>query len=53
MTDAPDLEGLEAGFVEYAKAYSERKGITYAAWREAGVPASILKDAGIKRTRSS
>lgn len=48
-----DMSRLEAGFVEYAAGYSDRKGITYAAWREAGVPASVLKDAGIKRTRTS
>ena len=50
---AADMSRLEAGFVEYAAEYSERKGITYAAWREAGMPAAVLKDAGIKRTRSS
>ena len=44
-----DLGALEEGFVEYASAYSERKGITYAAWREAGVPASVLRKAGIGR----
>jgi hypothetical protein len=31
--------------------YSERKGIGYQAWREAGVPADVLKRGGIKRTR--
>lgn len=46
-----DLDELEKGFVEVAKSYSERKGITYTAWREAGVPASVLKEAGIPRTR--
>ena len=44
-----DREGLEAGFVEYAASYGERKGISYAAWREVGVPASVLKAAGIRR----
>jgi len=44
-----DLEGLEAEFVETAKGYSERKGISYAAWRELGVEASVLKKAGISR----
>jgi hypothetical protein len=44
-----DLEGLEAEFVEAAKGYSERKGISYAAWRELGVDASVLKKAGISR----
>ncbi len=48
-----DLEELEKGFVEYAASYSERKGISYAAWREAGVPAPVLKAAGIKRTRKT
>lgn len=50
LTDAADLEALEAGFVEYAKAYSARKGISYTAWREAGVPAAVLKRAGIGRS---
>jgi hypothetical protein len=42
-----DLSGLENDFVASAKAYSERKGISYAAWRELGVPREILKRAGI------
>ena len=49
--EAVDLESLEKDFVKAAKEYSERKGITYSAWREAGVPAAVLKDAGIPRTR--
>ena len=48
-----DLEGLQKAFVGAAKEYSERKGITYSAWREAGVPAAVLKEAGIPRTRRS
>jgi hypothetical protein len=40
---------LEAEFVEHAKGYAERKGISYAAWREAGVPAAVLRAAGIGR----
>ena len=44
-----DLEGLEKEFVEAAPGYSKRKGISYAAWREAGVPAATLKAAGISR----
>jgi hypothetical protein len=44
-----DLAALEAAFIEAAKAYSERKGISYQAWRELGVPASTLKAAGIGR----
>jgi hypothetical protein len=46
-----DMNGLEKGFVEMAGEYSERKGISYGAWRAAGVPANILKAAGIARTR--
>ena len=46
-----DLSALEAAFVDAAKGYSERKGISYAAWREAGVPAATLKAAGISRGR--
>ena len=49
--EEPDLEALENAFVDAAAEYSERKGITYTAWREAGVPAATLKRAGIKRTR--
>ena len=48
---AADLDGLEAGFEKHAASYSQRKGITWAAWREAGVPAAILRRAGIKQTR--
>ena len=49
--DQPDLETLEAGFVAVAADYASRKGITYSAFRELGVPASALKQAGIARTR--
>lgn len=44
-----DLSKLEDRFVKAAKDYAERKGISYAAWREAGVPAEVLKRAGISR----
>lgn len=47
--DTVDLSQLEEEFVEAAKDYGERKGITYAAWREAGVDAAVLKRAGIRR----
>ena len=41
---------LEADFVKTAaKATPQRKGISYAAWRELGVPADVLKKAGISR----
>jgi hypothetical protein len=44
-----DLSELEEGFVSAAKAYGDRKGITYTTWREFGVPASVLKRAGVGR----
>jgi hypothetical protein len=47
LGETVDLSGLEAGFVAVAKPYSERKNISKAAWREAGVPAAVLKAAGI------
>ncbi|MDJ0960446.1 MAG: hypothetical protein QNJ88_07290 [Acidimicrobiia bacterium] len=46
---AADIEALEAGFIANAGPYSARKGISYAAWREVGVPATVLKKAGIGR----
>jgi hypothetical protein len=51
MGQQQDASGLEDGFVKYAATYSERKGISYSAWRAAGVPAAVLKKAGIARTR--
>jgi hypothetical protein len=44
-----DLSSVEKAFVKAAKPYSENKGISYATWREAGVPADVLKKAGITR----
>jgi len=42
-----DLAALEAGFIAVAKPYSERKGISKAAWREIGITPAVLKAAGI------
>jgi uncharacterized protein YicC (UPF0701 family) len=53
QTSEVDLAKLEEDFVRTAKAYGERKGITYATWREAGVPAQVLRRAGITRGRGS
>jgi uncharacterized protein YicC (UPF0701 family) len=47
-----DISELEAEFVKAAKGYAERKSISYAAWRELGVPAATLKEAGIGRGSS-
>lgn len=49
LTVTHDLSALEAEFVKAAKGYSRRKGISYAAWRAAGVDASVLAKAGITR----
>ncbi len=52
IENSVDIETLEAGFVEHARSYSDRKGVSYTAWRgEFGVPAKILRSAGIKETR--
>jgi hypothetical protein len=45
-----DVAELESDFVAAAAAYGDRKGITYSAWRELGVPGSVLTKAGISRT---
>ena len=50
MQAGVDLEALENEFVKAARGYSARKGISYAAWRELGVPPSVLKRAGITRS---
>ena len=50
MDSAVDLSAIESSFVKVAKSYSERQGISYAAWREVGVEASVLKKAGIGRS---
>ena len=44
-----DLVALEREFAKVAKGYAHRKGISYAAWRELGVPPEVLKRAGIAR----
>jgi len=44
-----DMQALEDEFVKAAPDYSLRKGITYAAWREAGVDPAVLRRAGIRR----
>jgi len=50
-TGGSDLKSLEAAFVKIAKQFGENRGIGYGAWRDAGVPAPVLKRAGIARTR--
>jgi uncharacterized protein YicC (UPF0701 family) len=45
-----DLDSLEKEFIAAAAPYSARKGISYSAWRELGVPSPVLAKAGIGRS---
>lgn len=45
-----DISSLEEAFVKVAKGYSARQGISYAAWRQVGVEAGVLRRAGIGRS---
>ncbi|HEX5366351.1 MAG TPA: hypothetical protein VFW63_06795 [Acidimicrobiales bacterium] len=45
-----DLEALERDFVASVAPYSARKGISYATWREVGVPATVLERGGMSRS---
>lgn len=51
VEDVESIERLEAKFVEYAASYSERKDVSYTAWRQFGVPAAVLRNAGVPETR--
>lgn len=42
------LGEMEKRFIEVAADYAERHKISRQAWREVGVPAKVLKDAGIR-----
>ena len=44
-----DIQALEAAFIQAAGPYSQRKGISYDAWRAAGIEPRVLKAAGIGR----
>lgn len=48
-SNAIDMDALEDDFVRVAKSYADSKSISYASWRDVGVPASTLKRAGIGR----
>lgn len=43
------IEALEGDFIEAVGPYSERKGISYDAWRAGGVEPRVLKAAGLGR----
>jgi hypothetical protein len=46
-----DMGQLEADFVAAAAGYGRRRGLTYTAWRAAGVTPSVLRRAGIGRSQ--
>ncbi len=48
-SNAIDMDALETEFVGVARSYSESKAISFASWRDVGVPAGTLKRAGISR----
>ena len=50
FSGAVDLGSLEADFIKVAKNYSQRQGISYAAWRTVGIEPSVLQKAGISRS---
>jgi hypothetical protein len=50
LAEPVDDGSAEAEFVEVAAAYSQRKGISWPAWREVGVPAEVLRRAGVPRS---
>lgn len=49
MGQTREISALEEAFVMVAGEYGQRKGISYPAWREAGVEARVLTRAGITR----
>lgn len=51
MLSAEDITDKQKAFVSVAQEYSESRGISWAAWREMGVPADVLREAGLTQTR--
>ena len=51
IDDVIDVAGLEKAFIKVARAYGDRKGISYSTWRTVGVSASVLQSAGVARSR--
>ena len=49
-TGSVDMGALESAFAANAASYGGKRGISYAAWREVGVPSPVLKAAGIRRS---
>lgn len=49
MSNSIDIDALEQDFIGVARSYSDSKAISYSSWRDVGVPASVLKAAGVSR----
>jgi hypothetical protein len=49
MSSNVDLNSIEDAFVKVAASYGKRQGISWASWREVGVPAAVLTRAGLSR----
>lgn len=49
LEDPIDITESEKAFIGCARSYSDRQGISYAAWIEAGVPVKVLREAGIAK----
>lgn len=49
LENASSLTEIEEEFASVVADYSARKGITYQAWREFGVPAEVLRKGGLDR----
>ena len=47
LGNGDDLAGYEDAFVQVARSYSNRMGLSYDAWCEVGVDPKVLKLAGI------
>ena len=53
-TAAPIVfDDIQNDFIRVARAYGERYGITFAAWRQIGVDVAVLEQAGIHRSRAA
>ena len=50
MSNGVDLSDVEDKFVQVAKEYGKRQGISYSSWREVGVQPNVLKRAGVSRS---
>jgi len=50
MSADDGMAELEEDFIGIAAKYANRQGISYAAWREVGVPPDVLRRAGITRS---